>query len=60
MEAKEAVKEAMWIWHVLEDLDIVLKSPTELRCDNKTVIQLAYNSMYHSKTKHIDLDTHYI
>jgi hypothetical protein len=26
----------------------------------KSVIQLAYNPVYHSKTKHIDLDTHYI
>ena len=31
-----------------------------LKCDNHSVIQLANNPVYHSKTKHIDLATHYI
>lgn len=31
-----------------------------LKCDNQGAIQLAYNLVYHSKTKHLDLDAHYI
>ena len=37
-----------------------LTDPTELICANQSEIQVVYNSLYHSKDKHIDLDTHYI
>ena len=58
--AKEAAKEAVWIRHVLTELGLIQKSSTTLRCDNQSVIQLANNPVYNSKTKHIDLATHYI
>ena len=58
--AKEAAKEAIWIQHVLTELGLIQKSSTTLKCDNQSVIQLANNLVYHSKTKHIDLSTHYI
>ena len=57
---KEAAKEAVWLRHVLIELGLDPKSSTMLKCDNQVSIQLAYNPVYHSKTKHIDLDTHYI
>ena len=49
----------MWIRHVLRELGLVQNYPTEFRCDNHSEIHLAYNSMYHSKTKKIEIDTHY-
>ena len=58
--AKEVAKEAVWLWHVLTKLSLASKSSTLLKCDNQGAIQLAYNLVYHSKTKHLDLDTHYI
>ena len=36
------------------------KSSTVLKCDNQGAIQLAYNPVYHSKTKNLNLDSHYI
>ena len=36
------------------------KLSTIMKCDNQGAIQLAYNPIYHSKTKHLDLDAHYI
>ena len=58
--AKEATKEALWLRHVLTELGLVLKSSTVLKCDNQGAIQLDYNPVYHSKTKNLDLDAHYI
>ena len=58
--AKEAAKEAVWIRHVLTELGLIQNSATTLKCDNQSAIQLANNPVYHSKTKHIDLATHYI
>ena len=31
-----------------------------LKCDKQGAIQLDYNLVYHSKTKHLDLDAHHI
>ena len=56
---KEAVKEVVWLQHVLTEPDLVQKLFTMLKCDNQGVIQLACNPIYHSKTKHLDLDAHY-
>ena len=58
--AKEAAKEAVWLRHVLTELGLAPKLSTALKCDNQGAIHLAYNLVYHSKKKHIDLDTHYI
>ena len=58
--AKEETKEAVWLRHVLTELGLLPKSSTVLKCDNQGAIQLAYNPVYHSKKKHLDLDAHYI
>ena len=29
-------------------------------CDNQGAITLAYNPIYHAKTKHVELDIHFI
>ena len=49
----------MWNSHVLTEIGLVQKSPIELICDNKILVHLVYNSMYHSKTKHMDLNSYY-
>ena len=60
-EAKyRATKEAVWLHRVFTELGLIHKSTTKLRFDNQGAIQLAYNLVYHSKTKHLDLDAHYI
>ena len=51
---KEATKEVVCLWHVLTELGLVPKSYIVLKCDNQVAIQLAYNPVYHSKTKHLD------
>lgn len=53
-------KEAVSLQHVLIELGLVSKSSTMLKCDNQDVIQLYYNQVYHSKTKHINFEAHYI
>lgn len=55
-----AAKEAVWLLHVFKEIAHIHKTTTKLRCDNQGAIQFAYNPDYHSKTKHLDLDAHYI
>ncbi|MCO5594202.1 hypothetical protein L7F22_048227 [Adiantum nelumboides] len=57
--ALEACKEANWLGRLVTDLGIKEETPM-LHCDSQSAIQLARNSVYHSKTKHVDVKYHFI
>lgn len=52
--------ELLWMKHVLKNLKTLCEDPMKLFCDNKSVISIAYNPIQHDKTKHIDIDRHFI
>lgn len=35
-------------------------STTFLYCDNKIAIQIVYNSIFHQRTKHVEIDCHFV
>lgn len=49
-----------WISFVLRDIGISLISPTLLFCDNKSAISLTANPILHARTKHIEVDFHFV
>lgn len=49
-----------WIAFVLRDIGISLVSPTLLFCDNKSAISLTANPILHARTKHIEVDFHFV
>ncbi|PKU84943.1 Retrovirus-related Pol polyprotein from transposon TNT 1-94 [Dendrobium catenatum] len=55
-----AAAEVTWIRRLLHELDCPQHSPTPLYCDNTSAIALANNPVFHARTKHIDVDCHYI
>lgn len=48
-----------WLGMLLSDLHVPCSSPT-LWCDNISVISLSSNPVFHAKTKHIEVDYHYV
>lgn len=54
------VAELVWLQRLLEKLGVVVELPMELHCDNKAALQIASNPVYHERTKHIEIDCHFI
>ena len=52
--------EVLWITYLFKELKVSLLQSPVLYCDNKSAEALASNPKYHSKTKHIELDLHFI
>ncbi|RVW64704.1 Retrovirus-related Pol polyprotein from transposon RE1 [Vitis vinifera] len=52
--------EIMWIRRLLEELKMTGPSPMKLYCDNKATILVAHNPVLHDRTKHVEVDKHFI
>nr|GEX73138.1 retrovirus-related Pol polyprotein from transposon TNT 1-94 [Tanacetum cinerariifolium] len=55
----EAVKEAIWLKGLLEELGVELNRVT-VNCDNQGAIHLSRNHVFHERTKHINVQYHFI
>ncbi|KAK9209219.1 hypothetical protein WN944_001583 [Citrus x changshan-huyou] len=55
-----ASAEIAWIQSLLEELKIECTSLPIIWCDNVSATELAKNPVYHSRTKHIELDIHFV
>ena len=51
-------KEIVWLRWLLANMGVFLRHPTPMYCDNKSAIQIAHNSVFHERTKHIEIDCH--
>ncbi len=52
--------EVVWLQKLLSDLGLLVNAPIVIYCDNISSILLANNSVYHARTKHIEVDYHFI
>lgn len=55
-----ATADLTWITFVLRDIGVSLHSPTILFCDNQSAISLTANPILHARTKHIEVDFHFV
>ncbi|PNX61631.1 gag-pol polyprotein, partial [Trifolium pratense] len=51
--------EIVWLRWLLSDMSVALYEPTLMYCDNKSAIQIVHNSIFHERTKHIEIDCHF-
>ncbi|KAK8946894.1 hypothetical protein KSP39_PZI006799 [Platanthera zijinensis] len=52
--------ELLWPRILLTDLKIPIENPMILYCDNKSAISIAADPVQHDRTKHIEIDRHFI
>ena len=54
------VSELLWLKLLLKELQVATKSPMKLYSDNKAAISIAHNPVHHDRTKHVEVDRHFI
>jgi len=50
----------VWLIALLDTFGFQHKQPTALYCDSKAALYIAANPVYHKRTKHIEVDCHFI
>ncbi|RVW64879.1 Retrovirus-related Pol polyprotein from transposon RE2 [Vitis vinifera] len=55
-----SVIEITWITFLLRDIGIQLCEPPQLLCDNLSVLHMTVNPVFHARSKHIELDYHFV
>jgi hypothetical protein len=52
--------ELTWLTYILKDLRISISAPPVLYCDNISSLYMTINPVFHARSKHIELDYHFV
>ena len=56
----KTTKEIIWLENILKDMFSAVPRPIDMFCDNKSAMHIATNPVFHERTKHIELDCHFV
>lgn len=55
-----AVSEVVWLTALMKELNEEITTPVVVYSDSKAALQIAANPVFHERTKHIEIDCHFI
>ena len=56
----QGIMEELWLKRVLCEIYVEVKLPLKFYCDNKAAISMALNPVQHERSKHVEIDRHFI
>ena len=56
----QRICELIWLRTLLKELRVAQTNTMKLYCDNKVAINIAHNHVQHDRTKHVEIDKHFI
>ena len=56
----KGITELLWIRKLLDELNYQQEEACKLYCDNKVAISKSENPVQHDRTKHVEIDKHFI
>ena len=57
---RRVTAELAWLSRLLAELTLTSITPIPIKCDNLAAIYIAKNPVFHERTKHIELDCHFV
>ncbi|KAK4385641.1 Retrovirus-related Pol polyprotein from transposon RE2 [Sesamum angolense] len=52
--------EILWLKNLLKELGFMYDDPVPMHCDNQAAIHIVNNPIFHERTKHIEVDCHFV
>ncbi|KAK4386771.1 Retrovirus-related Pol polyprotein from transposon RE2 [Sesamum angolense] len=52
--------EILWLKNLLKELGFMYDDPVPMHCDNQAAIHIASNPIVHERTKHVEVDCHFV
>jgi len=56
----KGITEVLWIKKLITKIGFPLQLPSQLKCNNKAAISISDNPVQHDRTKHVEVDRHFI
>ena len=51
---------ALWLKILLKELGVTMEGSLKIYCDNKAATDISHNPIHHDRTKHVEVDRHFI
>jgi hypothetical protein len=56
----DTTSELLWLRWLLSNMGVPQSTSSPIHCDNWSAIKIAHNDVFHERTKHIEIDCHFI
>lgn len=57
---RKVVGELVWLQRLFTELTIPATGPFQVFCDSRSALHITHNHVFHKRTKHIEIDYHFV